>query len=371
MAALMPSGIFSNRGKNFLVKHTRFIAIDIDFKDNLHITNYTSIKEQLSKLSCVAYCGLSVSGTGYWALIHIEYPDKHEEHFEFIRQYLAMKGLVIDPVCKNVDRVRYYSFDPDAYFNHSAKPLQSYYRPPALKTQALPQRKYHGKNKPVWASYNETDDFIRIMEKHGWKIWNKKGSKTYFTRPGKKSETSAEFDDDKRVLYVFSSNANPLEGGKGYSPFQVYTTLQHSGNFKAAAAALRAVIPVALKRAASKPVKITVPKTEPRVLAMSMPVNEPAINTTPAITKYNPSIEWQSKQEAWSTTINDLQAFLDTANILIGPIKLDPCTTITDVKKFVQSHMSTVRMYNGNRQFLSYLHRLIQLKNKINDNTDN
>ena len=56
-------------------------------------------------------------------------------------------------------------------------------------------------------------------------------------RPGKSNGShSATFDG--KVFYVFSSNAAPFESGKGYSQFQVYTLLEHHGDFTESARAL-------------------------------------------------------------------------------------------------------------------------------------
>ena len=42
------------------------------------------------------------------------------------------------------------------------------------------------------------------------------------------------------VFYVFSTNAAPFEDRRAYSPFAVYSLLEHGGDFAAAAGALRA-----------------------------------------------------------------------------------------------------------------------------------
>src|SRR5690606_31760878 len=42
------------------------------------------------------------------------------------------------------------------------------------------------------------------------------------------------------VFYMFSANAAPFEPNRAYSPFAVYTLLNHGGDFEAAAGALRA-----------------------------------------------------------------------------------------------------------------------------------
>jgi hypothetical protein len=141
MPVLLPSGIFKgNKGAKNLVKHSGVIAIDIDFKDNEHITNFTDFKNIIRKVQEVAYCGLSIRGKGYFLLIPIAYPEKHELHFKFIENYFKKKGLIIDQACKNVNRLRYYSYDPYAYYKHNAKRLEHYYKPP--DTQAT---KYYKK----------------------------------------------------------------------------------------------------------------------------------------------------------------------------------------------------------------------------------
>jgi hypothetical protein len=144
MPCITPSGIFSQRGKNYLLKHTGFIAIDIDLKGNEGIGNYHDLKNEICKIPNVAYCGLSVSGTGYWLLIPITHPDKHELHFKFIEQYFKSKNLIIDKACSDVARLRFYSFDPEAYYNHAAKPLQAYYRPPKPKATQYYQKRSEG-----------------------------------------------------------------------------------------------------------------------------------------------------------------------------------------------------------------------------------
>jgi hypothetical protein len=131
MPVLLPSGTFKGaKGAKNLVKHSGVIAIDIDFKDNQDVTNFTDFKNEIRKIPEVAYCGLSIRGKGYFLIIPIAYPEKHELHFKFIENFFKKKGLIIDQTCKNVNRLRYYSYDPDAYYKHDAKLLKAYYKPP-------------------------------------------------------------------------------------------------------------------------------------------------------------------------------------------------------------------------------------------------
>lgn len=238
MPCIAPSGVFSKRGAAYLQKHTGLISIDIDLKDNQSISNFADLKKQLCNIPNVAYCGLSVSGKSYWLLIPIAYPEKHDLHFRFIEIFFASKGLKIDPACKDVARLRFYSYDPNAYFNYTATLLQAYYKPSPPKPIKYRQSSFHATIKPIWEQYNESDDFMNVLQNYGWKIDSKRGSKTYFTRPEKDSGISAEFDDGKNIFYVFTSSAAPLEGGRGYTPFQVYAILKHSSDFSRAAKTL-------------------------------------------------------------------------------------------------------------------------------------
>lgn len=80
--------------------------------------------------------------------------------------------------------------------------------------------------------YNERDDFIDVLKKHGWKIEKEVKDDIYFTRPGKDKGTSATFSRNIRSFFVFSSNAYPFEDWKSYKPFAIYTLLECNGDFK-------------------------------------------------------------------------------------------------------------------------------------------
>jgi hypothetical protein len=139
LPAITPSGTFSHRAINGLILHSGLLAFDIDFKGNEHINNYFDLKTQLSNVKNIAYCGLSVSGNGFWGLIPIKWPDKHESHFKGVEMAFKEMGIKIDPACKDVCRLRFYSFDPEGYFNHSAKVFTGLYEPKkTLKSVFLP-----------------------------------------------------------------------------------------------------------------------------------------------------------------------------------------------------------------------------------------
>lgn len=118
--AITPSGIFTYRAAEKLVQHSGLLQFDIDFQDNKHVANFDKLKPQLCNIKNVAYCGLSVSGRGYWGLVPIKHTERHKEHFRALKKAFQQIGLTIDDKPSNVAALRGYSFDPEGYFNHSA-----------------------------------------------------------------------------------------------------------------------------------------------------------------------------------------------------------------------------------------------------------
>ena len=115
------SGVFdSPRSDLKLKEHSGLICIDIDSKDNLHIKNFDTLKSELCNLKEVLYCGLSVSGNGYFILMPIAYPSKHREHFKAIREDFIKYGINIDESCINISRLRLFSYDSTPYINENA-----------------------------------------------------------------------------------------------------------------------------------------------------------------------------------------------------------------------------------------------------------
>ena len=84
--------------------------------------------------------------------------------------------------------------------------------------------------------YNERGDFRSLLKYYGWQyVRSRPDGNEDWTRPGKdpKRGISATLKDG--CFYVFSSNAAPFEPQIKYSPFAIYATLCHHGDFTAAA----------------------------------------------------------------------------------------------------------------------------------------
>lgn len=93
--------------------------------------------------------------------------------------------------------------------------------------------------------FNQRAEWIPILEPHGWRVINVAGDVTYWQRPGKTdagiSATTGHCknEDGQPMLHVFSSNAIPFDSGATYDKFGAFTRLNHGGDFREAAMALK------------------------------------------------------------------------------------------------------------------------------------
>ena len=116
--AVTVSGRFSQHNSEHLIEASGLICIDIDWKDNVDIM--PQVPSILQKLKYVAYCGKSISGDGYFAIIPIENPKHFKQHFYALEEEMKSYGIVIDRLCKDITRLRFASYDADGYYNPNA-----------------------------------------------------------------------------------------------------------------------------------------------------------------------------------------------------------------------------------------------------------
>ena len=76
----------------------------------------------------------------------------------------------------------------------------------------------------------------------------------------------------------------------------------------------------------------------------------------------NPVLRDQITPERWDDQINELENFFAGITLPTQPIKLDKCSTITNIPVFLESHFAVVKSNNGNHTFIGYLNRLKKLK---------
>jgi len=116
--AVTISGTYENGRSGFPTKHTGYICIDIDGKDN---KNVLDMRTQLEDDPYVFACFTSVSGNGLALLFKIK-AAKHYELFNGIQAYLYEEyGISVDKGVKDPARLRYVSYDPKCYSDFKKK----------------------------------------------------------------------------------------------------------------------------------------------------------------------------------------------------------------------------------------------------------
>jgi len=117
---IIPGGVFKNsKQKKDLITYSGIINIDIDTKDNPDI-DLGAVKVQLFNDPFVLAGYHSIGGEGLSLFMKIN-PTKHSESFLAIEKHLADEyHIMVDQQCKNLNRLRFVSYDPDAYYDEKS-----------------------------------------------------------------------------------------------------------------------------------------------------------------------------------------------------------------------------------------------------------
>ena len=111
--------------------------------------------------------------------------------------------------------------------------------PEQTAAKQQPTQNSTGEKSP-FEDYNDRADVPALLERHGWRLHQRSGSRMIYTRPGKTDQkASANYDESRRIFYVFTTSSD-FQSDKGYNPSQVFTHLEHGGDYSAAAKRLYA-----------------------------------------------------------------------------------------------------------------------------------
>lgn len=118
--------VMVSRRETHLAQHTGWLAIDIDLQDNTQLANFDNIRMVAQFRPEVGLLMRSCSGTGYFGLVRLAYPDRHKEQFKALLKEYAALGIVLDKSCGNIGRVRFASWDDKdhIYINEKVQPYQ-------------------------------------------------------------------------------------------------------------------------------------------------------------------------------------------------------------------------------------------------------
>jgi predicted P-loop ATPase len=133
------SGTFEGKTADTIKKHSGFIAMDFDGVEDLDQTRSLLYADQYT------YAGfLSVSGKGICLLVKID-GSKHLESFKGLEKYYFEKyGEVIDTQTSNVNRLRFYSHDPNLFLNPNSKVFTDIVKKPKGRPINIPDVVFTG-----------------------------------------------------------------------------------------------------------------------------------------------------------------------------------------------------------------------------------
>lgn len=102
----------------FPVCYTCLCDFDILKTDNPSV-DFGLLKQELSELPQVYYCGLAANGKDLFCLVPILVPQRYEEHALALRILFKQQGITISTDV-NIAHTRTVSTDPNGYFNENA-----------------------------------------------------------------------------------------------------------------------------------------------------------------------------------------------------------------------------------------------------------
>lgn len=114
------SGIFSQRKSTGLEIYNGYICIDIDGQDNPDITDFSRLRDELSKIKNIDACFLSASGEGVFCFVRVgDDPKQHKQYFNALSVCFKELGINVDEKCSDISRLRFSTFDADGYLDEN------------------------------------------------------------------------------------------------------------------------------------------------------------------------------------------------------------------------------------------------------------
>lgn len=168
LPAISPSALLVNRDKDLnnaekLISYSGFMQIDIDFKDNVHLSDFNVLLDKLPLIQNIAYCGQSISGAGYFCLVPVSNPEKLEFHFLIFNELMNdIFNIKLDKSKgSNITDLRIYSYTKNAYFNINAIPFNQLWKPKPIINKNIAYKSN--------TSHYTNDKFSIVLERHNQK----------------------------------------------------------------------------------------------------------------------------------------------------------------------------------------------------------
>jgi hypothetical protein len=207
----------TNKKQELYKSRNGLICIDVDklTKDELPKVR-TEIQNDPHTLACF----LSPSGNGLKIIARLADPDgAWIDNYLMAESYYASKhGLTIDPQCKNINRLCYFSYDPEIHINENATPL------PKCKTKAK-------KTDPIPTDTELQEKIVKIWEAEGL---HRSGSRQQGTIDLVHDEASSERSVSvfpTGVSYIWSDTVSGSQLAQGNDTIPPQVLIMRSGEF--------------------------------------------------------------------------------------------------------------------------------------------
>lgn len=390
------SGIFKGRGKKNLLTHSGFIAIDIDADDNPEITDWKDFVSQLGNLDEVYFAGRSVSGKGAYCLMRIEHPEHHEDHFKAILQDFKAIGVNIDPACKDVSRLRFYSYNKEYYLNENSKTYTKIHEAPKHKAPRVTNQTHNGHS-----NYSNSSDVSRLVDKLVRTNTNiVSGYNNWFNVGASLSNINGGREFFHKLSMIDGSNYNPEECDKQFDNIKAGGGISVSTLFHIAKQHGIEIHSTRTKRRDKQKTKIiynhkpsdqeskseikevegtnkttsnddieastakqtNIETNSASTARVKQPLTTSSDRTDAIVRRKNQKAKMRYNGTSWTDRIDVVEEFFQQKP-LRGVIKINSYTTILDAEKYINSGISYAKANNGNPTFEIYLIRIEELMN--------
>lgn len=231
LPAIIPAGIFRG-GYQYenLKRTTGFASFDIDKPEDMEAT-----KAVLRGLNWVYFFAESASGKGIWGLVKFKSPSQYVFHYGALLKEFEKHGIQIDPTGANINRLRFYSYDPDYYLNIEPRIFDKM-EIGVFRTKNGQQidwkveynHRFKSREWMIIRQFNRNYFCEDLFESAGWQVLrsNSRGQ-IPILRPGSDKTQSGNILKNKAWIFTSSTHfpQNSLNG-----PFDCYTHLFHEGN---------------------------------------------------------------------------------------------------------------------------------------------
>lgn len=378
------SGRFSKRAVEGFIEHSGLICLDLDGVEDIE-----TLKAKVCKISFVGYCGRSAAGKGLFVIIPIPKsdPNIHKLRYAALEEYFIKNfGITAapDPAPKSVASFRFVSYDSNGYFNHQAEifdelPIENAKHQYSSSEQyrklnlSSTEKKVQRLLKDIEAGEIDLcphyDDYFKVACVFA-NLFGKGGRQYFydackFSPKFNKADAEGKFDNALLPGKVRKKKVG-LKTFLNYCKNAELDVSDHDGEFQEPLVSWgeeKEVANVEIEAEAKfiklKPLNTQNPESK-------IEVSEP---TTCASLQGGKSSERDDNEDytvgIWSEDIEKMERYFEQAIIPSYPVKLNTCTIITDVSKFLDTHFASLKANNGNRKFIPYLDRLKDLKQKF------